>query len=93
MSYCAAAQREEFTMTSKPPVKKKALSYVERRAAETKRDEDMLAARKAQTAKNLEKTERLRAARLAHEATIEGPIKKAKPKAVKKPKRPKMAIW
>jgi hypothetical protein len=81
-------------MTGDPPAKKRGLSAIERRAIETKRDEDSLAARRAHTAKNLEKTQRLQAQRLAHEATLQGPIKKVKPKAKKKPnKAPKLAYW
>ena len=69
------------------------MSAIERRAAETKRDEDFLAERKAHAAKNLEKTNRLRAQRLAHEATLDAPVKKPKKPAKKAQKRPKLAVW
>ncbi len=58
------------------------------RSASDKRDTDFFAARKARDAENLEKTNRLRALRLAHEASLppkpEKVVRKAKPKAVPK---------
>jgi len=57
------------------------------RAASAKRDADFFAERKAREAANLEKTMRLRALRLAHEATmpkVTKPARKAKKAAPKK---------
>ncbi len=57
------------------------------REARAKRDVDFFAERKAKEASNLEKTLRLRALRLAHEAAtpkVEKPARKAKKAAGKK---------
>jgi hypothetical protein len=57
------------------------------REARAKRDVDFFAERKVTEASNLEKTLRLRALRLAHEATapkVLKPVRKAKKAAVKK---------
>jgi hypothetical protein len=54
------------------------------RSASAKRDADFFAERKAREAANLEKTLKLRALRLAHEATLPK-VEKPKSRAKKKP--------
>ena len=65
-------------MTKDPPVKKKSMSSTDRRAADAKRDVEFFAERKAKDASNLAKTEKLRAQRLAHEASGEELVYKRK---------------
>jgi hypothetical protein len=75
-------------MTKEQPPKRKT-DPASRRAADAQRDIDFFAEKKAQEAKNLAKTEKLRALRLAHEAANPKPAKSKPAKPAGRDKKKK----